>query len=169
MVDDALFSSKSSEYETPQWLFSRLDHFFHFTLDAAATAENTKCLRFITKAENSLIQTWSNERVWLNPPYSRGVGKWLDKVVSETIKDCPLVVVLLAARTDTMWFHNRVLRYAHNILFVRGRLHFSNDPDPAPFPSIVVIFEKADCPIWECGTRQPHIGTLNESTRTIRY
>ena len=169
MVDDALFSSKSSEYETPQWLFNRLDYFYHFTLDAAATAENTKCLRFITKAENSLVQTWYNERVWLNPPYGRGVGKWLDKAVQETARGCLLVAVLLAARTDTVWFHKRVLPYAHNILFVRGRLHFDDDPNPAPFPSIVVIFKKADCSIWECGPRRPHIGIIDARTGTIRF
>jgi hypothetical protein len=34
--DTVLFSHKSDEYETPQWLFDLLDKEFHFYCDAAA-------------------------------------------------------------------------------------------------------------------------------------
>lgn len=47
------------------------------------------------------------------------------------------------ARTDTAYFHDYIYGKAE-IRFVRGRLRFTDDDgnaaDPAPFPSMVVIY-----------------------------
>lgn len=47
------------------------------------------------------------------------------------------------ARTDTTYFHDYIYGKAE-IRFVRGRLRFTDDEgntgDPAPFPSMVVIY-----------------------------
>ena len=53
------------------------------------------------------------------------------------------VVMLLPARTDTKWFHDWVLPYG-KIEFLRGRLKFGGCDNPAPFPSMIVIFEVKD-------------------------
>jgi hypothetical protein len=56
---------------------------------------------------------------------------------------------LLAARTDVEWFHEYIWdnerhapRLGRSVEFLRGRLTFrrNGEPDPAPFPSMVVIF-----------------------------
>lgn len=73
------FMSKTPEWATPQSLFDELDREFHFTLDPAATKENAKCKKFYTSKENGLDQTWSGECVFLNPPYGRVIGKWVEK------------------------------------------------------------------------------------------
>lgn len=49
---------------------------------------------------------------------------------------------LIPARTDTRWFHNIVLPHAKEIRFLRGRLKFGDAKNSAPFPSMVVIFER---------------------------
>ena len=53
------------------------------------------------------------------------------------------VVLLIPARPDTTYFHDYIYGKAE-IRFVRGRLHFTDDEgnagDPAPFPSMVVIY-----------------------------
>lgn len=60
------------------------------------------------------------------------------------------VVLLIPARTDTTYFHDYIYGKAE-IRFVRGRLRFTDDEgnasDPAPFPSMVVIYngETCDC------------------------
>lgn len=50
---------------------------------------------------------------------------------------------LIPARTDTTYFHDYIYGKAE-IRFVRGRLRFTDDEgnagDPAPFPSMVVIY-----------------------------
>ena len=50
-----------------------------------------------------------------------------------------VVVMLLPARTDTKWFHDYIYGKAE-IRFVRGRLRFGGAANPAPFPSMVVVF-----------------------------
>lgn len=52
MISNALFSSLSDEYSTPQWLFDMLNAEFHFTLDPSATEFNTKCPKFFTMQDD---------------------------------------------------------------------------------------------------------------------
>lgn len=47
---------------TPQDFFDNLNEEFHFTVDVAASAENTKCERFYSEVDNGLSKNWSGER-----------------------------------------------------------------------------------------------------------
>ena len=58
MINKGLFTSKTSEWETPQWLFDELNKEFHFELDVCATKENTKCDNFYTKEIDGLRFGW---------------------------------------------------------------------------------------------------------------
>ena len=58
MNRDAMFSSKTDLWETPQELFDRLDARFHFEVDVCATAENAKCKRYYTREVDGLAQKW---------------------------------------------------------------------------------------------------------------
>ncbi len=51
-----------------------------------------------------------------------------------------VVVMLLPARTDTRWFHDYCVK--GKITFLRGRLKFGAAKCPAPFPSMVVEFDR---------------------------
>ena len=70
-MDECLFSSKTVEWETPQDLFDKLNSEFRFTLDPCATAENAKCRKYYTKGQDGLLQDWTGETVYCNPPYGR--------------------------------------------------------------------------------------------------
>ena len=138
MNNDVMFSSKSSEWSTPQDFFSRLNVLFNFTLDAASTHENAKCEKHFTAEDDGLSQDWGGQTVWLNPPYGRDIAKWVEKAYKEGLKENTVVVCLLPARTDTAWFHDYCM-YGR-VIFVRGRLKFGGAKNNAPFPSMVVIF-----------------------------
>lgn len=56
--NNALFSSNTVEWETPQDLFNALDEEFHFGIDVCATAENAKCENFFSIKEDGLAQNW---------------------------------------------------------------------------------------------------------------
>lgn len=135
MNNDLMFSSKTDLWETPQEFFDEWDRRYHFTLDACALPENAKCKRYFTPEQDGLKQEWTGV-VWCNPPYGRGVGKWVEKAV----KSRATVVMLLPARTDTAWFHDWVLPYGE-LHFIRGRLKFGGCKNAAPFPSMVVVFD----------------------------
>lgn len=49
--------------------------------------------------------------------------------------------MLIPARTDTSYFHDYIYHKAE-IRFVRGRLKFGDGKNSAPFPSMVVIYNK---------------------------
>lgn len=77
--------------------------------------------------------------MFCNPPYGREIGKWVKKCYEESLKGA-LCVMLIPARTDTAYFHDFIYHKADEIRFIRGRLHFNESKQGAPFPSMVVIF-----------------------------
>jgi len=51
--------------------------------------------------------------------------------------------MLLPARTDVKWFHDFIYRETNReIRFLKGRLKFGKSNNSAPFPSMIVIFQK---------------------------
>lgn len=137
MISKALFSSASEEWETPQDFFDKCaTRWGPFDLDVCATKENAKCEKFFTKEDDALTKEWSGV-CWMNPPYGRGIGVWVQKAYSSVAKR---VVCLLPARTDTRWFHDYCV--LGRVEFVRGRLKFGGSKNSAPFPSMLVIFER---------------------------
>lgn len=134
-----VFSSTTDEWATPQAFFDELDQEFHFTLDPCANDENHKCPTYYTKEQDGLAQNWERQTVFCNPPYGRAIGAWVRKCYEESRKPDTKVVMLIPARTDTSYFHDYIYHKAE-LRFIRGRLHFNEQPQGAPFPSMVVIF-----------------------------
>lgn len=142
MNNKILFSSATHEWETPQEFFNVLNEEFKFTLDPCCTHENAKCQKHFTKEENGLSQSWNGETVFCNPPYGRELPQWIKKCYEESLKGAT-VVMLIPARTDTKAFHEYIYRKAE-IRFIKGRLKFGNSKNSAPFPSMIVIFNKRE-------------------------
>ena len=143
---EIMFSSKSDEYETPIWLFDILDDIFHFTLDSAASYLSYMCEKYYTIEDDGLAKDWDNETWFINPPYS-SVAPWTDQAAAELICATSEGVMLLAARTETLYWHENIWPVAHYLLFLKGRLRFLNrvkedgdKPSSAPYPSVVVMF-----------------------------
>lgn len=148
------------DWETPQDLFDKLNDEFGFSLDVAATEENSKCEMYSNKFTNALTHDWFfyDERddyyfginsAWMNPPYSRGnIEKFCQKAYEESQKGC-VVVGLLPGDSSTKWFHKYVMK-AHEIRFCTKRVQFI-DPDTGKhgkngptFGSIIVVWKPGD-------------------------
>jgi len=142
-VNSVLLSSTKMDWCTPMEFFKELDAEFHFTLDAAATPKSAKCSKYFTVEDNALEQDWKGHVVFLNPPYGRTLGKWVEKAYREGSKEDTTVVLLIPARTDTTYFHEYIFGKAE-IRFLRGRLKFTDEngtaKDAAPFPSLIAIY-----------------------------
>jgi len=132
------YSSLSNEWETPQELFDKLNEEFNFTLDPCCTSMNAKCRKHFTVEEDGLKQDWSNDIVFMNPPYGRKISLWVKKAYNESLRGA-MVVCLIPARTDTSYWHDYIFNKAE-IRFLRGRVKFGNGKNSAPFPSAIVIF-----------------------------
>lgn len=141
MINNALFTSNSDEWATPQDVFDKLNCEFHFDLDPCATVNNHKTDWYFTAEQDGLDQNWGGHKVFCNPPYSE-IDKWVEKAWRESRQDYTTVVLLIPARTDTRYFHNFIYNRAE-IRFIKGRLKFGQSKNSAPFPSMVVIFRGA--------------------------
>lgn len=140
MINNGMMTSNTDLWYTPQYLFNYLDNEFHFDIDVCALPENTKCKKYFTPEENGLLQKWMGT-CWMNPPYGREIYKWVKKAYIESLTNDSTVVCLLPARTDTKWFYNYCF-HSSDIRFIKGRLKFGGCKNPAPFPSMIVVFNR---------------------------
>jgi len=148
-----MFSSKTGEWATPQEFFDKLNwRFGEFDLDPCADPSNTKCANFFTEAEDGLSKCWEGFTSFINPPYGRGMDRWIQKAYQESRKEDTRVVMLIPARTDTKYWHQYVMK-ADEVYFVKGRLKFGESENSAPFPSAVVVFDGSN--------RQQIFGAIN--------
>lgn len=130
----ALFSTGESEWPTPPHVVSAaVETLGAIDLDPCASAAGrvpaTTCY---TIEDDGLAQPWRG-RVYMNPPYGRVIGDWVDRLTSEyTNGNVTAFVALVPARTDTAWFQNFT---GSHLCLVRGRLTFGDAEQGAPFPS----------------------------------
>lgn len=154
---EILFSHKNDNYETPREFYRLLDHEFDFTLDAAASKNNAKCVKYFTEEDNALEQSWHGEIVYINPPYSIW-QKFVAKAFQEWDEETT-IVMLLPSRTDVKAFNRYIWNQDINrftngveVRFIKGRLCFELDgkpvlgkngkPQPAGFPSLLLVLRK---------------------------
>lgn len=149
MVDTVHFSSNRHDWETPPEVMAALEEVFgKFDLDPCATRETKKAKRCFRGSVDGLTQPWKG-KVFVNPPYGR---KWKDAWIRKCHQEvaegrADLVVALLPSRTDTPGWHDYIMEATH-VIFVRGRIHFVGGAYAAPFPSVIVVWEKGllGCP-----------------------
>lgn len=127
-----MFSHKTDDWSTPKWLYDELDKRFHFDMDPCP----------LRSLNDGLNKDWVGS-IFINPPYSN-IKSFLEKGIEELEKgNAKVCVFLLAARTDTKWFHTYLyLKSNVEIIFIKGRLRFGDQKNSAPFPSMIVVIHK---------------------------
>ena len=134
------------DWETPDAVFEPLNEEFGFTLEAAASAANTKVPgNYYTREDDAVMQPWPGV-VWLNPPFGEQMGRFIRKAYKESLVGAT-VVALLPARTDTACWHECIHGIAE-VRFLRGRVKYELDgvsQGGAPFPSAIVLW-RGDLP-----------------------
>ena len=157
----------NSTWGTPRELYDWVDGFFGFTIDVCASAENYKHPRYYDEATNGLQQSWTGERFWVNPPYGKGVDRWITKSRAAIVDEGATAgALLLPYRADTAWWCDHVLQgdgwggkfkgsrfmpatrvhwywWQHltvGVHVLEERVQFVGAKDPAPFITAVVMF-----------------------------
>ncbi|MEI7509182.1 MAG: DNA N-6-adenine-methyltransferase [Flavobacterium sp.] len=105
------------EWLTPPELVQRLGL---FDLDPCSPihAPFLHATNNFTTNDDGLLKDWFG-RVYLNPPYGRGMELWLEK-----LKNHGDGIALIFARTETKCFFEHIWNDADAILFVKGRIRF---------------------------------------------
>jgi DNA N-6-adenine-methyltransferase (Dam) len=98
-----------------------------FDLDPASHAlaqETVRAGKFFVAEDNGLEKPWCG-KVWLNPPYSRGLlSLFVDKLLAEWASGAVSQAILLTHNyTDTEWFHTAA-RASQMICFPNRRVRF---------------------------------------------
>jgi site-specific DNA-methyltransferase (adenine-specific) len=138
----ACMSSRDQTWQTPRDLLDailvaagRED----FDLDPCSPAGDgpVPALARWTEAHDGLSRPWTG-LVFVNPPYSRALPRWVSKCAAEAAEGA-VVVGLVPSRTDTRWWHDHVAGQA-DVIMLKGRLKFGGGAHAAPFPSAIVVW-----------------------------
>lgn len=108
----------SNEWITPREIVTALGK---FDLDPCFHPKQfyRTATRVISPPDDGLLKGWQG-RVWLNPPYGSGIGRWVGKLAGHGNG-----IALVPSRTEVeKWFWPFVWEAADAILFIRGRLYF---------------------------------------------
>ena len=126
-----ILGKASDHYATPRAFYDQLNRKYHFNMDPCPYKSTVDGLQL----------QWRGV-VYVNPPYSN-IYPWLKKGYDELCQigrenPCHTVIYLLPVRTDTKYFHDFIMKRARAIYFIKGRLHFNDDKNPAPFPVMLM-------------------------------
>ncbi len=142
----AAASSAHNGWTTPPEILERLYRVAggSFTLDPCSPSSDRRSATVRARVhlsfrENGLAHDWHG-KVYVNPPYGRGLGAWTSKCrVSVESGSADLVVALLPARSDTSWWHRDVAGHA-DLVLLKGRLSFGDGTQAAPFASALACW-----------------------------
>lgn len=116
-------------WQTPKELFNSLNKEFNFTMDVAASHENTLVNgNYWTEKDDALSQNWRFVN-WCNPPYS-DIGPWVNKAILEHKQGCT-TVMLVPSDTSVKWL-KRAYRSCNEVRFISGRISFINAETQKP-------------------------------------
>ena len=106
--------ASGNSYRTPPWLLKYIGTEFRTNYDP--------CPFNLTfdpdKDEDGLATDWTGRIVYCNPPYNN-IFPWVQKALSS---QC-ITVLLLPARTDTLWF-NLLIHAGVEIRYMQKRIDF---------------------------------------------
>ena len=181
-----------NEWATPRWLVDKVNTKWPLGLDIASLWPSRCVNSYLgpdhedTRRRDALampVGTWTKlaacetlltdqgpRACWCNPPYGRGMRKWLQRLNQEG--EHGTVIVLIYARVDTKWWWRDVLgrdadgkriegvNCAKSITWLEGRLSFL-DPSTwkpredakgraqvAPAPSVIIEFAPGPMRDW---------------------
>lgn len=126
MKTNVIYSKNTDNWRTPTKIY-----------EAFIEKNYIDCFKYEAK-ENEMLNNYYDKKLFINPPFSKmkEVTKWVIKQKENGNK----IALLIPARTDTKYFHD-LIEYNPLIIFIKGRLHY-NDSKSAPFPTILLIFNK---------------------------
>jgi hypothetical protein len=153
----ALHSSESVEWYSPPWLVERARQCLGgIDLDPASSHEAQVIVRaseYYTIEGDALGRPWTGN-VYLNPPYGRGIGRWVGKLLDEhKAGRVTRAILAVNASTGARWFSQL---FAWPICFVAGRVCFlrpggSEGYAPTHYTAIVHIGEEREAGVFrEC-------------------
>ena len=115
--------------------------------DVAASPSNAFALKFFTKEQDALKQTWPGGLLWLNPPFG-DLDPWAAKCHVEA-KCGARILLLVPASVGSNWFAKHIFHVA-DVYFLRPRLMFKGHDKPYPKDLMLCWFHPLSTGSIEC-------------------
>ena len=130
MKGNGVFSSKTDDWKTP------IDIYNYFMNNNYIDPCPFQC------ETNNLEIDMGGVNLFINPPYS-DTKSWIDYAIKHIERHIENhVFILIPSRTDTKYFQKMMeSNLDMGIYFFKGRLHFNESKDSAPFPSCLIKLE----------------------------
>ncbi len=164
--------SGNDELRTPGYIYDWLHRRFWFNYDPASSAGNHKTAHYSTISgtfdcadsshghesanpygeysfEDGLAHSWADHRVFVNPPYSRGLlGAFIEKaIIEKDAAEC--IAMLVKVDTSTAWW--RLLEANSHVEYLRRVRYLDTDGEPLPaatFASAIAILRPSEPKPW---------------------
>lgn len=121
------------EWETPDWLFKKLNKQYNFRIDCCALQQNTKCSIYYKNFEN--MYAVKNLIYWMNPPFSKATQMFYHffKVVKKG------VAIYRCDNMETYIYQNIIFLLADWIFIIKGRVNYEGmKGSSCRFPSALI-------------------------------
>ena len=143
----AMYNTGENEWYTPSDLIECARLFLGtIDLDPASSALANETVRACTwygVEHDGLAQRWQG-RVWMNPPYARGlIERFVERLMeSHLAGDVPEALILVNNATDTRWFHHLQSAPHRHTLALSYRVKFLSPEgrDPNAMQGQVVVY-----------------------------
>ena len=129
-MSNILHSSETNEWYTPPEVMGLVRAFLGGPVDldpASCEVANrfVAAERYYTEEDDGLSLPWDGERVYNNPPYGGGTGKWVNKLLEE---DPAVAVLLCNAVPDRKWFQRAWSAHScRGVYFLDQRIKFIDE------------------------------------------
>ena len=141
---NVLHSSATNEWYTPRWLTEMArDAMGKIDLDPASCPEanlRIEATYIHCEEDDGLSTNWFGN-VWLNPPFGRKTGLWVDKLCREYRHgDVEQACLLVNAVPDRLWFRGL---WGQPICFLYKRVRFwqpGGKKNQPTHPNVIVYF-----------------------------
>lgn len=125
MIPGITHTTGKISWHTPEWLWrAAYDVMGGIDLDPCSNSRENPAVpatHLYTIDDDGLKQEWRG-RMYLNPPWGRGIEKWVQKAVWSYQNGLVTQAVLaLPASTETRWFEQL---WGYPICFAQGRCYF---------------------------------------------
>ena len=150
---------KRDNWQTPQWLFDKLNKQYKFEFDCCASQHNKKCESFTSHFEE--IECHGNVDVcWMNPPFTKAkmMFEHFFKVVNKG------VAIYKCDNIETkLWID--IMKKADWIFVFDGRIHYEGKSGKGARFGSALIGVGLDYPKLECGQLLICSSNLNKENK----
>ena len=127
------------DWETPQWLFDKLNKQYEFKFDCCATKDNSKCNFCSDDFLNN--HNTGNITCWMNPPFSKA-AEMFKHFFDVTNKG---VCIYRCDNMETKIWQDIILKNASWVFIPKGRISYEGkEGKGSRFPSALIGFNIAE-------------------------